>query len=354
MLKLPPTLRTLPRLVKEANGTAGFFSSVPTTFAPFGFDAAWDVFETFSPVKDIAATEPFARAAAWLGRELDERPLARHLVVIHARGAHPPWDVSREEAQRLKPLEYNGAIDPRRGAVILAALRSRVGAKKLRDDDWTRLRELGELGLAKQDAALGQVMAVLKQKGVWEGSVVVVMGDTGPGPTNELPYDPAGPMSEDRLGVPLIVKFPGRLLAGQDVSVAVTAQDVSTTLARALEVIPPTSPAVDLAQRAAAGAAIESVAQVATLPGRYATRVGSWLLRGELGATPRLCAFDVDPACSVDAFEEHSIAARTLWLATLEAEGERAPAESGTATRTPVELDPETRAALVVWGDIPP
>ena len=133
-----------------------------------------------------------------------------------------------------------------------------------------------------------------------------------------------------------------------------TARDVAITLARSLEVIPTSSPALDLAQRAAAGAAIESAAQVATLPGRYSTRVGPWLLRGELGATPRLCAFDVDPACAVDAFEEHSIAARTLWLATLEAEGERVPAESGTTLRTPVELDPETRAALVVWGDIPP
>jgi len=63
MLKLAPTLRPLPRLVKEANGTAAFFTSVPTTFAPFGFDAAWDAFEAFSPVKDIAATEPFARAS---------------------------------------------------------------------------------------------------------------------------------------------------------------------------------------------------------------------------------------------------------------------------------------------------
>ena len=354
MLKLPSTLRTLPRLVKEANGTAAFFSSVPTTFAPFGFDAAWDAFEAFSPVKDIAASEPFTRAASWLGRELDERPLARHLVVIHARGSHPPWDVSREEAQHLKPLEYNGAIDPRRAGVILGALRARANAKKLRDDDWTRLRELCDLALAKQDAGLSQLVAMLKQKGAWEGALVVVMGDAGPGLATDLPYDPAGPLGEDRLSAPLLVKLPGRLLAGQDVHVAVTAQDVAMTLARSLEVIPTASPALDLAQRAAAGAAIESAAQVATLPGRYSTRAGPWLLRGELGSTPRLCAFDVDPACAVDALEEHSIAARTLWLATLAAEGERVPAESGTAARTPVELDPETRAALVVWGDIPP
>ena len=41
-------------------------------------------------------------------------------------------------------------------------------------------------------------------------------------------------------------------------------------------------------------------------------------------------------------------------LATAEAERRRLPPDLGSAPRTPVELDPETRAALVVWGDIPP
>ena len=354
MLKLPPTLRTLPRLVKESNGTAAFFTSVPTSFAPFGFDGSWDAFEAFSPVKDIGASEPFSRAASWLTRELDERPLARHLVVVHARGAHPPWDVTREEAQHLKPLEYNGAIEPRRAGVILGALRARTSARKLRDDDWTRLHELGDLALAKQDAGLGQVIAVLKQKNVWENALVVVMGDVGPGAGSDLPYDPAGPLTEDRLTVPLLVKLPGRLLAGQDVHVPVTALDVAATLARGLGVARAESGVSDLLERAGTGADIESAAQIATVPGRYATRIGPWLLRGEVGMTPRLCALDVDPACAVDVFSERSIAARTAWLATAEAERRRLPAELGSAPRTPVELDPETRAALVVWGDIPP
>jgi sulfatase-like protein len=354
MLRLPATLRTLPRLVKEANGTAAFFTSVPTSFAPFGFDASWDAFEAFSPVKDLGANEPFARATSWLTHELDERPLARHLVVIHARGAHPPWDVTREEAQHLKPLEYNGAIEPRRAGVILGALRGRISGKKLRDDDWTRLHELTDLALAKQDAGLGQLLAVLRQKNVWDNALVVVMGDVGPGVGSELPYDPAGPLSEDRLAVPLLVKLPGRLLAGQDVHAPVTAADVATTLARGLGVAAAESGATDLLERSATGADIESPAQIATMPGRYTTRIGAWLLRGELGTTPRLCALDVDPACAVDVFEERSIAARTAWLATAEAERRRVPADLGTAARTPVELDPETRAALVVWGDIPP
>jgi hypothetical protein len=356
LLKLPPTLRTLPRLVKEANGGAAFFSGVPTSFAPFGFDASWDAFETFSPVKDIAATEPFTRGAAWLARDLEERPLARHLLVIHARGAHPPWDVTRDEAQRLKPAEYAGAIEPRRAAVILGALRAHVGrGKKLGDDDWVRMHELGDLALAKQDVGLGQVEAALKRAGIWDDSLVVVLGDTGPGAPPDLPFDPAGPLTEDRLAAPLLVKFPGGALAGRDVPEPVTAEDVAATLARALDLGAPEWPAtIDLLERASGGAAVERPVQHATLPGRYATRIGSWLLRGELGSHPRLCALDIDPACALDAFEDRSIAARTAWLATVLGEEARVPKELGSAPRTPAELDPETRAALVVWGDIPP
>jgi arylsulfatase A-like enzyme len=356
MLKLPPTLRTLARLVKEASGSAAFFSGVPTSFAPFGFDTNWDEFETFSPVKDIAATEPLSQGAAWLARELEERPLARHLLVVHARGVHPPWDVSREDAQRLKPAEYNGAIEPRRAGVILGALRARAGrGKKLTDDDWTRLNELSTAALAKQDAGIGEIVHALKKAGVWGNALFVVMGDVASGDGPDLPYDPAGPLTEDRLAAPLLVKFPGGALRGKDVPEPVTAEDVAATLERALELGAPEFPAkIDLVERAATGAAVERTAQHATLPGRYATRIGPWLLRGELGVRPRLCALDVDPACAVDAFEERSIAARAAWLATLLGEDTRVPKELGTAPRTAVELDPETRAALVVWGDIPP
>jgi hypothetical protein len=196
------------------------------------------------------------------------------------------------------------------------------------------------------------VIQVLKQKGVWDSALFVVMGDAGPG--DELPYDPAGPLTEDRLGVPLLARMPGRLLAGRDVPVPVTAMDVATTFGRALDVLPAGRVATDLAQRAESGSNVEATAQIATLPGRYSTRNGPWLLRGELGATPRLCGLDVDPACAVDAFEERSIAARTGWISLFEGELQRVPEELGTASRTPVELDPDTRAALVVWGDIPP
>jgi hypothetical protein len=355
--RTPSGLRTLPRLLKEATGNAAFFTGVPTTFAPFGFAASFDTFEALSPVKDLPASEPLTRAAAWLGKELEERPLQRHLVVVHARGGHPPWDVSREEATTLRPSEYNGAIEPRRGGIILGGLRARSGrsSRKLNDDDWARLGALTDASLAKQDVGLGHIVAVLTKANAWDGAFVAVMGDVGPGAAPDLPYDPAGPLSEDRLSVPLVVKLPFGDLAGKESAEPATASDVARTLARALEVeLPAFVPGVDLGLVARGVGSVEARAQNATLFGRYATRLGSWLLKGELGQVPRLCALDVDPACAADAFRQRSIAARTVWLGTLAGEGRDVPRELGSVEREPVELDPETRAALTVWGDLPP
>ncbi len=355
--RVPAGLRTLPRLLEEAAGSAAMFTSVPTSFAPFGFNAGFDTFEALSPVKDIAASEPFTRAAAWLSHDLEERPSAEHLVVIHARGGHPPWDISREEAAQLRPTEYNGAVEPRRGGIILGALRARQGRSrhKLGDDDWTRLSALTEAALAKQDAGLTQLIQVLKKENAWDGALIVVMGDVSPGAPPALPFDPSPPLDEERLSVPLIVKLPFGELAGKEIQEPVTAVDVAATIARALDlVLPPPLPGVDLALRARGGGIVEGHAQHATLFGRYATRQGPWLLRGMLGETPHLCALDVDPACAVDVFADRSIAARTVWLATLAGEAGKVPKELGTTEQAPVELDPETRAALTVWGDIPP
>lgn len=356
MLRVPATLRSLPQLVKESNGSAAMFTGVPTSFAPFGFDAGWDRFEQYSPVKDIAASEPFTRAAVWLAKELEERPLSRHLVVVHARGAHPPWDIPREDAQQLKPNEYNGAIEPRRGGIVIGALRARGprSGKRLVDDDFVRIRALGEAALAKQDAALGNILGVLKRANVWDSSLIAVLGDAAPGLPPDLPYDPAGPLGEERLSVPLLVKMPNGVFAGKEIQAQITAPDIAVTLAHALDLpLPEGSFGIDLALRAGGQAAPDGDAQHATLAGRYATRLGPWLLRGELGQDPRLCALDVDPACSVDAFADRGIAARVAWLATLAGEARHVPKELGSSPRTPAELDPETRAALMVWGDLP-
>jgi hypothetical protein len=353
--RVADSVRLLSEMVKEASGRTAFFTGVPSTFAAFGFDAGWDTFDALSPVLDVPATEPLSRALKWLEAELDDGHPGPRLLVVHARGSHPPWDLTREETQALKPDEYAGILDPRRGAIMLAALRARKTrvAHHLQEEDWVRLHALQDAALAKQDALIGQLVALLKKKGAWERTMLVFAGDVSAGEPPESPYDPLGALTEARLSVPLVVKFPGGDLDGRDERLPASAADVSATLLTALGIpVPDSVEGVDLYAAAHGMVPVVANALVATAPGRYSTRLGSWLLRGELGKRPSLCAIDLDPACVNDVFDEKPYSARALWLATFRAESAALRANGRPKDKQAATLDPETVAALTVWGDL--
>jgi Sulfatase len=274
---------------------------------------------------------------------------------VHARGSHPPWDLPREEVQALKPEEYSGILDARRGGIMLAALRARRqhAARHLQEEDWIRLHAFEDAALAKQDAAVEQLVSLLKKKNAWERSLIIFAGDVSAGEPPDVPFDPQGALSEERLAVPLIVKFPGGDLRGRDEPLVVGAEDVSATVLTALGLpLPDYFQGADLYGSAHGRVPVVTPPSIATAPGRYSTRLGSWLLRGELGKQPTLCAVDVDPACVNDVFEQRTYAARALWFATFRAESAALQFVDRPKDRQPVALDPDAAAALTVWGDL--
>ncbi|RYZ07205.1 MAG: hypothetical protein EOO73_12600 [Myxococcales bacterium] len=352
--KLRAKLSTLAETLKEAGGRTALFTGVPTGFEPFGLNVGFDVFETFSPVADVPATEPLSRAQSFLERELAAGGTAPQLVVVQLRGGHPPWDLTREEAALLKPAEYNGILDPRRGGIILGALRDKAkkAARKIGEDDWIRLRALHDAALAKQDAALAKLVAMLKAKGAWDDTLLVVTSDVGLGSGPEIPFEPLAPLTEDRLLLPLLVRFPSDALAGKEVTLPTTSAQVAFTVARAFGLEAPPGAGGDLFARASGVAALTGDVDVASADRDYSARLGAWLLRGAVGKTPRLCASDIDPACINDALDQRPSAARALWLATFDAVAADARRAAPLGPRVRAELNPETLAALTVWGDL--
>jgi len=351
--RLPATASTISRIVKQSSGRTAFFTGVPTSFASFGFDAGWDRFEAFSPVQDTPASAPLQQAASWLGQELEGAEPPRLFLVVQVRGGHPPWDLSKEEVARLPPEEYGGILDSRRGGIVLEKLRtSRLGAHKLPEEEWVRLRALQDAALLKQDAALGELIDVLERARVWDQTLFVFCGDVATGDPPVLPYEPAGRLTEDRLLVPLLVKFPGARPEPKESPAPVSAPDVTLTILDALGLDAPRGVVgYDLMRAAAGQEPPAGRAQVATLGTHYATRVGSWLLSGEFGKVPSLCRLDVDPACVTDARDENPIAAQAAWRFTYQALV--TPGPPGAPTREPAAVDPDTGAALTVWGDLP-
>ena len=352
--KLRPKVATLAETLKEAGGRTALFTGVPTSFTPFGFAAGFDAFETFSPVADLPATEPLTRAQSFLEQELASGGSSPHLVVVQLRGGHPPWDLTHEEASALKPQEYSGILDPRRGGIVLGALREKQKktSRKIGDDDWIRLRALHDAALTKQDVALARLIAMLKAKGAWNDTLLIVTSDVGLGAGPEIPFGPAAPLTEDRLLLPLIVRFPRDALGGKEVTLPSTATDVSTTILRALGLEPSAQAGADLFARGSGVASLGGDVDVAATGAEYSARLAGWLLRGTTGRTPRLCASDIDPSCINDALDLRPGAARALWLAVFDAAAEDARVASRLGPRQRAELDPETLAALTVWGDV--
>ena len=184
-------------------------------------------------------------------------------------------------------------------------------------------------------------------------TMIVFAGDVSAGEPPDSPYDPQGTLAENRLAVPLVIKFPGGDLDGRDEPLPASAADVSATLLTALGIpVPESVEGLDLYAAAHGMVPVVASALVASTPGRYSTRLGSWLLRGELGKKPTLCAVDLDPACVNDVFDERPYAARALWLSTFRAESAALRANGRPKEKQPAVLDPDTVAALTVWGDL--
>ncbi len=352
--RLSSQQRVLSQWIKQASGRTAMFTGVPTTFPAFGFNAGWDEFQAISPVKDVSAEEPLLQATRWLSRELAVADPHPRFVLVHSRGMHPPWDLTKDEVAQLQPTEYGGALDARRGGITLGRIRRQTlkGQRRLSDEDWTRFESMTGAVLADESVAIGQLIETLKRHDLWKDTLFVFTGDVAAGDAPAVPFDPIGQLREDQLTVPLIIKFPGQLGAGTSSSVPVTTTDLTRTILDALGIEPAeAAEGINLLDIASGRPPLLGRALTATLGKRYSTRVGTWQLFGEVGRVPHLCQVDVDPMCMEDLFGVRTLASRALWSWTHESLRARPATGEGT-TREPASIDADTAAALTVWGDI--
>ncbi len=346
--RLPATHTTVAGIARDAAVRAAMFTGVPTTFAPFGFNAWWEKFVEHAPNGGDPATAPIDGAAAWIAEIGKDQRDARLLAVVHARGAHPPWDVTPKELSALQPVDYAGLIEPRRAAQVLAKMRRKRGPHELPQADRDRVRALAALALAGQDRAIGGLVAALRAANLWDQTLFVVTGDVASGASDAALFADGLDLKEPALTLPLYVHFPGGLFAGQRASAPTELVDVTRTLLASLDLaVPKDVRGRDLAELASGRAAAASGPQVATIGDRYAVRWGDLLLSGKAGAAPTLCDLAVDATCAFNRREAMPLATQALFRRFVAADlAERAPPDK----REPATLDADILAKLSVWG----
>lgn len=345
--RLPDALPTLGTVVREASARTAMFTANPWTGEAFGFARGWDRYTVFSPVSPAPGTAPIDELVRFIG-EKDQSPEKGLLAVAHARGIHPPYDLSPGEFAQLPPPDYAGPLDPRRAGQVLERFRQRKKAKeKWSAADRARLSGMMDAALVATDRSLSNLIDSLRKAELWNETLLIVTADAA-GALDPVtpPFPESLELSEEVLSVPLIVRFPGGALAGTRAAAPTTAADLARTALAALDVDLGAQGGKELFSLAASGTTPVERALVARLGERYATRWGDFRLAGREGAVPTLCHVPSDPRCERDVQREMPQVTMALFRETFDAEGRREAPRRREAAR----WDADTTAALNVWG----
>jgi hypothetical protein len=336
---------TLQEACRQGGIVTAMFTADPTTGATFGFARGWDAFVAHDPLEDVPATRVFDEAAEWLEIHKDNR----FLVVIHARGGHPPWDVTPDELKTLPPESYLGMIDPHRAAEALS--KARRHPARFKEDDRIRAWALYDHAIDEHDLALGRLMASLHAAGRENDTAIVVTSDVAASDAVPVPFGDPDTLEEPLLTTPLLIRWPqAEALAGRRVAASTSPLDLARTVLDALGLQPPAAFAgVDLSALAQGAVVPAQRPLLAARGGRFSLRWGSYVLSGTSERELHMCDLSLDPACVADVRGTSPLALESMRRFILAASPWRTPAQPA---RSPPVPDEHTAAALVRWGRV--
>ncbi len=341
--RLPAAVTTIADAARQAGIVTAYFTGNPMTSAAYGFDRSWETQASFFADVDPLGVRPFDEAASWLRARKEER----FLLVVHARGGHPPWSVTAEQLKTMAPSNYSGGLDAKHAGELLSKARHVPPLLRFTDADRARALALHAAAVTDQDKALGRLLGELHAGGKADQTLVVVTGDVGVSTAVNVPFGDGDAPSEQLLATPLIVRGKGRFAAGAVVASPTTALDIGKTVLGALGLAPPASfDGVDLADVASSPAITMGRSMFATVLGRHSLRWGSLVLESS-DRRELLCDVGLEPLCTTDVRPTHPLA--LLVLGRRLAQEKSAPSVGG-VTREAALVDPRTQAALRAWG----
>ncbi len=330
---------TIGEAAREAGISTAMFTANPTTSAAFGFDRGFQTFQNFFPGDPGGSTRVIEEAATWIGAHKSER----FLVVVHARGGHPPWDVPLEQLKALDPENYTGPIEPgAHAAEILSRARHIPPLVRFNDADRKRAWALHNYAISAHDAALGRLLSALDETGIRNTTSVIVAGDVGTSGAARVPFGDAEALDESALATLLVVHSAGESIASH-VRAPTSSIDVATTALAELGLAAPQSfEGDDLANADSGDASRPLFAQTGS------HELVSWM--GLLAKTSldqnatELCVPALDAACSSDASPLTPLASEAVRKLLDDASKRKRAAHSAPA------LDAATANALTAWG----
>lgn len=227
---LAPEAVTLAETLKDHGyRTAGFVTN-GNVARSFGFGQGFDNYELLGR-KRSAATDVNARAALWLEKEW--KGDAPFFLYLHTVEPHAPYTPPEPFRQRFAPEVKDEALTRMR--FLHQIEEGKIAATpELRQN----LLNLYDAEIAANDAAFGNLIDLLRQRHLWQDTVIVFVSDHGEEFFDHGGWEHGRSLHTEMLDVPLIVRIPG---AGNGLALERQAQhaDVVPTILNTLGIAIP-------------------------------------------------------------------------------------------------------------------
>jgi arylsulfatase A-like enzyme len=235
-----PTLAEL--LASEGYASAGFVANTTYTSYESGLGRG------FGHYRDYPVTSAQVVLSSGLGRYLaGSRFMRRKLLRVSAEDINRDFLGWLDGRDRDRPffvfLNYLDAHGPYQPPAPYDTLFSAPGSslyiENLREDtparEWSPVARQAAVNkydesIAYLDAQLGRLFLELKRRGLWDSTLVIVTSDHGEEFGEREVFYHGNSLYRASLEVPLLVRLPGTVPAGREVSAPVSLRDLAATI----------------------------------------------------------------------------------------------------------------------------
>ncbi len=298
---LRPDVPTLATVLRGQGFATASFNGGGQLDHIWGLDRGFQVYVSApaaadSEIGDDTFSQQVAAARPWLASVRD-KPF---FLFLHTYEVHHPYTPKPE---RLAVMEshYEGRLPNTISIRLINKINS--GRKRLAPADLAHIVATYDAEIASADAGFAELLHLLREMGRYESALVVLLSDHGEafGERGKVAWH-GDTLYDEQLRIPLVVKLPGRRLAGSTIDAQVSGIDVAPTMLQILGLPIPTAftgAAVDLEGRAARHPPW-SLAGIDGVANEIALRTGDWKWY-----TGRLYDLRQDPREAADVSAQH-------------------------------------------------
>jgi arylsulfatase A-like enzyme len=219
---LRPSLSMLAERLRNAGYRTAAFTGGAYVSSGFGFGQGFEIYEDHDEGREEGAGRIATAALKWV-RSVKDQPffVFVHTYEIHFPYTHTEFAEKSFLDQGMKPLDVEQ----------LAALHA--GKLTVTPDQRQFERELYDGDVARADLVMGGMLYQLRQEGILDRAILVVLSDHGDELWDHDDYWSPGhghSLYQELVHVPLIVRAPGLVRAGDRIRTPVSLLDVLPTL----------------------------------------------------------------------------------------------------------------------------